>query len=136
MDLRAEAPVVLISSPPRTFPSATAPWLFSSGSRWIPTLSCEKHSRLWSTLHHLAVGLKLSKFADVSTRGVKEQLLLHPHADELGEAGQGATLQLSQLTMAIGCCVSGPKEGIGNPGSANSIETGLATGHAPAAKLN
>lgn len=84
------------------------------------------------------MGLKPSKFADVPTAytASKEQLVLHPPADELGRAGQGATWQLSQLTMAIGCCVSDPKEGIGNPGSANSIETGLATGHAPAAKLN
>ncbi|KAL7903488.1 hypothetical protein HDV63DRAFT_400331 [Trichoderma sp. SZMC 28014] len=127
---QAEAPVVSISSPPRTFPS---PWLSSSGPRWIPILSCERHSQLWSTLYYLAVGLKLSKFADVSTRGVEERLVLHPPADELGRAGKGAALQLSQLTMAIGCCVFDPKEGIGNP---NSIETGLAAGHAPAAKLN
>lgn len=62
--------------------------------------------------------------------------MLHPPADELGRAGLGATLQLSQLTMAIGYmyCVSDPKGGIGNPGSANSIETGLAAGHALAAK--
>ncbi|PON30119.1 hypothetical protein TGAM01_v200559 [Trichoderma gamsii] len=96
------------------------------------TLSTVEHSVDYS----LAVGLKLSKFAAISTRGVKEQLVLHPPADELGRAGQGATLQLSQLTMAIGCCVSDPKGGIGNPGSANPIETGLAAGQALAAELN
>lgn len=83
------------------------------------------------------MSLKLSRFADVSIRCVKQQQpVLYPSADELGRTGQGATLQLSQLTVAIGSCVVDPKGGIGDPGSANSIETGLVVGHALAAKLN